>query len=96
MSNLVDHKRAALDHLQEFRAAVGARCSEADVAQLTELIGHLQRAIEAFHMEAIRFRMYTIGRQLDRMAGLTPEVPERFERVRASLEAAGVHTRSVS
>jgi hypothetical protein len=54
----------------------------------------LSRAIDAFHMEGIRFRMYSLDRRLQRVAGSLPEAHEIFADVRASLETAGFHTRS--
>ena len=53
----------------------------------------LERAIRAFHMEAIRFRMHAV----DRLIGVTGDdaLSRRlFEELRATLEAAGFHTRS--
>ena len=53
----------------------------------------LHRAVAAFHMEAIRFRMYSVDRDL-RSLGDDPAVRELYERVRQALEDAGFHTRS--
>jgi hypothetical protein len=67
------------------------------VTPLIELCGHLDRAIGSFHMEAIRFRMFTLGRK---MHELETELPSQartlYDAVRGSLEAAGFHTRSVA
>lgn len=52
----------------------------------------LRRAVDAFHMEAIRFRMYTVERLL--MAQHDATAQQLFGAVRESLEAAGFHTRS--
>jgi hypothetical protein len=66
------------------------------VAPLIELAEQLDRAIASFHMEAIRFRMYTLGRQLHRPdVPLPGEAQALYEAVRHSLEAAGFQTRSV-
>jgi len=54
----------------------------------------LGRAIDAFHMEGIRFRMYTLDRRLQRLAGTLPEAGALFTEVRVNLESAGFHTRS--
>ena len=65
------------------------------IEALVQEIEALDRAIGAFHMEAIRFRMYTVDRRLQRLSGGTPETLRRtFNEVRAALEAAGFHTRS--
>jgi hypothetical protein len=53
----------------------------------------LRRAIAAFHLEAIRFRMFNVDRMLARTQA-PPTARHLFEEVRAALEAAGFHTRS--
>ena len=53
----------------------------------------LRRAIAAFHMEAIRFRMYSVDRALKSDLD-APDARARFEELRHTLEAAGFHTRS--
>ncbi|MFI5177664.1 MAG: hypothetical protein ACHQO8_03835 [Vicinamibacterales bacterium] len=61
-----------------------------------QLVGEmeaLQRAIGAFHMEAIRFRMYSVDR-LIKSAGDQTTLRQTFEELRQALEAAGFHTRS--
>jgi hypothetical protein len=66
-----------------------------ELTHLVELAEHLQRAVQAFHLEAIRFRMYSLDRALTAAA---PQVPDTartiFERIRTELEAAGFSTRS--
>jgi hypothetical protein len=55
----------------------------------------LRRAIDAFHLEAIRFRMFSFDRRLHRLPGGPPaRATELFAEVRAALEAAGFQTRS--
>jgi hypothetical protein len=54
----------------------------------------LRRAIDAFHLEGIRFRMFKMDRMLHRVTGLPVEVSQIFAEIRTALEAAGVHTRS--
>jgi hypothetical protein len=61
--------------------------------ELLEECASLKRAIAAFHLEAIRFRMFNVDRMLTRSRTPGP-VRELFEDVRAALEAAGFHTRS--
>lgn len=53
----------------------------------------LRRAVHAFHMEAIRFRMYAVDRLLKQM-GADVAMQKVFEDLRVALEAAGFHTRS--
>lgn len=67
------------------------------VSQLVELGEHLERAVTAFHMEAIRFRAFTMSRLIKQHAADLPgDVPQRMETILQDLEAAGFHTRSVS
>ena len=67
------------------------------VTQLIDLGEHLERAVRAFHMEAIRFRAYTMSRLIKQHAAALPaDVPGRMEAILHDLEAAGFQTRSVS
>jgi hypothetical protein len=52
----------------------------------------LRRAVAAFHLEAIRFRMYSVERSLARIG--RQDALEVFKALRSELEAAGFHTRS--
>ena len=61
-----------------------------------QLVGEaeaLRRAVGAFHMEAIRFRMYSVDR-LIKSAGDQANLRQTFEELRQALESAGFHTRS--
>jgi hypothetical protein len=60
---------------------------------LTEDTEALRRAVGAFHMEAIRFRMHSVDRRIQE-AGNPSAVRQAFEDVRQALESAGFHTRS--
>lgn len=64
----------------------------ADRDSLIEQTEALHRAVGAFHMEAIRFRMHSVERLLKTTGW--PEVDSKFEGVRHALETAGFHTRS--
>ncbi len=67
------------------------------VPELSELGGHLERAVRAFHMEAIRFRAYTMSRLIKLHAAELPaDVPVLMESITKALDAAGFQTRSVS
>ena len=67
------------------------------VTELTDLGEHLERAILAFHMEAIRFRAFTMSRLIKQHTGVLPaEVPARMDTILQDLEAAGFQTRSVT
>ena len=60
---------------------------------MLEQAEHLRRAIAAFHMEAIRFRMYVVDHAI-KEDGDPPPMRHIFEELRHLLEAAGFHTRS--
>jgi hypothetical protein len=67
--------------------------SDRDVPLLEECES-LISAVKAFHMEAIRFRMYNLGRYLkqeDRT--VLPEVLSLFDEARSALESAGFQTK---
>jgi hypothetical protein len=61
--------------------------------QIIEEAEALRRAVAAFHLEAIRFRMYSVDRLL-RLEGDPHETRTLLERLRQDLETAGFHTRS--
>jgi hypothetical protein len=66
-----------------------------DTARIIEESEALARAIDAFHMEGIRFRIYNVDRLLAQHAATLPaEARTLLERARHHLEAAGFHTRS--
>ena len=65
------------------------------LATLTDECRALARAIEAFHMEGIRFRMFNVERFLARADMPVPAgAPALFLAAREELESAGLHTRS--
>jgi len=61
--------------------------------ELIETSDALRRAVSAFHMEAIRFRMYSVDR-LIKTVGDEPSLRTAFDDIRQALETAGFHTRS--
>ena len=64
-----------------------------DRDHLIEEAEALRRAIAAFHMEGIRFRIYAVDR-LIRQSGDAPTLRGLVEELRHELETAGFHTRS--
>lgn len=95
MTTNTDHRQDAATTLERFTAAVerGPESPARDV--LLAECASLRTAIRAFHMEAIRFRMFNVDRAISR--GDVPlEDGDRttFAEVRRHLEAAGFHTRS--
>lgn len=95
MSTTTDPRKAAIERIQDLIGLVQAQPpSEAQAALLAECEA-LARAIDAFHMEGIRFRAYNVDRLLTRSGlELPPTAAEAFARMRQHLEEAGFHTRS--
>jgi len=91
----IDHRQAAEDKLQSLMSEVQAQPPSAARDGFLEECAALRIAIHAFHMEAIRFRMFNVDRQIAR-GGLTitDSARQSFAEVRTQLEAAGFHTRS--
>ena len=65
-----------------------------ETAAIVEECDGLARAIAAFHMEGIRFRIYNVDRLLRNTAEVAPIARTLLEEARHHLEAAGFHTRS--
>ena len=83
---------AALAKLDELLPLLKALPQASDQDELIDAAEALRRAVAAFHMEAIRFRMHTVDRLLKRRADVTCD--RVFMDVRQELETAGFHTRS--
>ncbi len=83
---------AALAKLDELLPALKALPPDADKNDLLDAADALRRAVAAFHMEAIRFRMHTVDRLLKRR--MDPACDKIFSDLRHELETAGFHTRS--
>ena len=92
---ITDPRKAALGRVQELMAIVTQQPASQAQAQLLEECEALGRAIDAFHMEGIRFRAYNVDRLLHQGGiPLPAEADEAFKQMRQDLEAAGFHTRS--
>jgi hypothetical protein len=90
------HQEEARRQLAELLDLLRCAPARPALAEAIEVGEQLERAIAAFHMEGIRFRMFTLGRLLHRLERQAPAAAlAAFEAVRSSLEAAGFHTRSV-
>jgi hypothetical protein len=90
-----DHRLAAKGRVLSLITALTAQGAGDALAPLLEECQALARAIEAFHMEGIRFRMYNVDRLLARPDLPIPaEAAGLFTEARVELEAAGFHTRS--
>lgn len=91
-----EHRRRALAALRQLAEALRTTPATPQLDGLVELVEGLERAVEAFHLEGIRFRMYTLEyrlRQLSDSPGAA-QARELFREVRTALEGAGFHTRS--
>jgi hypothetical protein len=90
-----DHRQSAQAHVERLLALFRASPQAAQLESLVEECESLSRAIAAFHIEAIRFRMFNVDRLLTRGSlPVPPEAAAVFPEVRRELEAAGFHTRS--
>lgn len=95
MSTNIDHRKAAEESLQRFAAGVQAQPAGPARDTLLAECAALAIAIRAFHMEAIRFRMFNVDRAITRGAvTLADEARAAFAAMRTELEAAGFYTRS--
>jgi hypothetical protein len=89
-----DHRQTAKAHVDALISTLQRHPEPGAVAPLIEECEALSRAIGAFHMEAIRFRIYNVDRFVRKQSGLPPEVGTLVAETRRELEAAGFHTRS--
>ena len=90
-----EHRLAAERRVGDLIAVIRTLPRHDHVIQMIEEAESLARAIAAFHLEGIRFRMYNV----DRMATHSPvalpvEVLTAVADIHRHLEAAGFHTRS--
>lgn len=90
-----DDRQAAQRRLNELLTMVRASAARDQFTRLIEEAEALDRAISAFHLEGIRFRIYNVDRMVQHpVAPLPPEASAIVADVRKHLEAAGFHTRS--
>ena len=105
-----DERQAAAAKIDELTAALKAHAASTSTAGsgadsgepggtgLTELLEEcesLSRAVAAFHLEGIRFRMFNVDRLLAQAGSAAPAgARPLLEDARRHLEAAGFHTRS--
>lgn len=94
----VDHRQEALARIKELTELLRSGGGPNTAAIVAECDA-LSRAVAAFHMEGIRFRMYNVDRLLrggvsEATARSHPAAAATLEDVRRHLEAAGFHTRS--
>jgi hypothetical protein len=91
-----EDRKAAQARLNDLLTIVRAMPAQKDqLARLLEEAEALERAISAFHLEGIRFRIYNVDRIVQHPpVPLPDEAPAIVADVRKHLEAAGFHTRS--
>jgi hypothetical protein len=82
----------ALARIDALLAALRGRAHGGPGDQLLDEVEALRRAVAAFHMEAIRFRMHAVDRLLK--GSPSEDLQRLVDLVRSALEAAGFHTRS--
>ena len=93
VSEKTDRAIAKLDELLPLlKGLPGASAPDAGILENADA---LRRAIVAFHMEAIRFRMHSVDRWL-KAAGDDIRCRRLFDELRVELENAGFQTRSHS
>ena len=90
-----EHRQAAEGRINELSALLQQQPKSEVRDRLLDECAALARAIAAFHMEGIRFRMFNVDRTLAKGAlPLPPEAASIFADARRHLEAAGFQTRS--
>ena len=87
-------RQAAAERIRDLIAELKKSPGPA-IENIVEESEALARAIDAFHMEGIRFRIYNVDRLLTQHASSLPATARPLlEEGRKHLEAAGFHTRS--
>jgi hypothetical protein len=91
----VDHRLAAQEAITQLTALLKSGGADPENAAIVAECEALARAISAFHMEGIRFRMFNVDRLLRAAPAASPQGAVRLlEDARKHLEEAGFHTRS--
>lgn len=94
MTSTTDHRQAAAQRIGDLITLLKGRQDAVNPAVLEECEA-LARAVDAFHLEGIRFRIFNVDRLLGRKGAAVPDdAVAILEDVRHHLEAAGFHTRS--
>jgi hypothetical protein len=89
----VDHRRDAQARIAELTALL-QRAGDGPAAAIVTECEALSRAIAAFHMEGIRFRIYNVDRLLRAHPSAPGGAATLLEEARHHLESGGFHTRS--
>lgn len=95
--NAAEFRTLARTRVSDLVARLEAEGGRARFAEVLDLAAHLGRAIDSFHMEAIRFRMFTLDRKFKNgTIPVSPEAQAILEDIKHALEAAGFQTRSIA
>jgi hypothetical protein len=90
-----DERQAAQRRVNDLIAVLKGVPQQEPLRNLIEETEALARAIAAFHLEGIRFRIYNVDRMVAHPPVPLPgDAPAIVADVRKHLEAAGFHTRS--
>jgi hypothetical protein len=90
-----EDRQAAQTRVTDLLTMLHAMPQKDQLGRLIEEAEALNRAIAAFHLEGIRFRIYNVDRLVSHPpVPLPPDAPGIVADVRRHLEAAGFHTRS--
>jgi hypothetical protein len=90
-----DERQAAQRRVTDLLAMLKSTSQPEPLKNLIEETEALGRAIAAFHLEGIRFRIYNVDRMVTHPpVPLPAEAGQIVADVRRHLEAAGFHTRS--
>jgi hypothetical protein len=90
-----DDRQAAQGRVTDLLKLLKGAPQPDQLSRLIEETEALGRAIAAFHLEGIRFRIYNVDRMvLHPPVPLPPDAASIVADVRRHLEAAGFHTRS--
>lgn len=88
-----DHREGAQTRIAELIALLQA-VDDPTARAIEGECEALSRAVAAFHMEGIRFRIYNVDRLLKAHPSPPPGAAALLDETRKHLEAAGFHTRS--
>ena len=92
---MMDHRQRAQEKTTQLIVLLQREQARPAIDALVRECHALAAAISAFHMEAIRFRMFNVDRLLSRSGPeIAAAVAPLFAEIRQELEAAGFHTRS--
>ena len=85
-----EHRLTAIERIATLRHLLEAQPNASELAPFVEECEHLESAIQAFHMEAIRFRMFGLNRQMKSGDHTLPgEALTLLDEAREALETAG-------